>query len=307
MKHLFTLLVVCFTIYSTAQDISKLEKEAKKIVVAIQKEDVNSFKKLIVSKKEFEAYINHKDKQEASQSVIENIDSFYLDYINKNIEKFNSKTDELKKREIVLKEVQYNRISYKVTNKKGLIKADVNIILNTYKGDQSYNIKYVYLNKKWIAEESGTLLYGIDMDFICKCIQLDEPTEDCKEYMVETIEIFRDLTDEKQKELEEMARDCEKNTYESEAVEAERAALDAAADAIKVEEGDAAIEEVLSIDHQNRLKAELEKLIPNYCDCKNHSKENPIEGCEDENFIKLIEGKTEDEEKYLVRLFLNCN
>ena len=50
MKHLFTLLVVCFTIYSTAQDISKLEKEAKKIVVAIQKEDVNSFKKLIVSR-----------------------------------------------------------------------------------------------------------------------------------------------------------------------------------------------------------------------------------------------------------------
>ena len=302
MKKLINTLLFCSALfYTNAQDLSKLEKEAEKLVEYYKNNNETDFKKNIISKKDYlSLYSENK-----------NADSSYNEIVNNLINNYNSIIKSLRDEGIELSTISYNTNTYKVSNKENGTIADVSILVNTYKGDKTFTMKYAYANKKW--QIIGSVWNGLDFDRICDCIsKMDnlEKDSECIVYLESLEPIIKELDDEDRDELMKRVMDCTPKDlyvpdYDSE--DMEQALEEAAEEVIDAAANEAKFEE-LSEDQKEALKKELISIAPNYCDCLNQTEENEIAGCKEagEKLSELMKNKSESEMNYIIKLITDC-
>ena len=295
------LLIAAFS--SNAQDISKLEKHAEKIVEAIQSGNKESYKKLIISEKDYIKLTSH--LSEIRNVVKINTDSLYPILSEKSINSFTKKTEELKESEIVLKEVSHQKTTYNITNENNEVRAEIEITLNTYKGDKTLKIKYIYFNKKWLT--MGELNASpFDIERICDCVskmqELSQESE-CMKYLNSLEPLVKELNEEERDMLMKKVEECMPK-YDVDV-------YDDSAEEVITEDTPLNEELNISFDRAKQIDNEIEKELPNICDCFDPKldPDNPSENCKKlqakyDTFINSY--KDLNEQEYVMNKIMDC-
>ena len=293
MRIATILLLLCAPILSFSQNLNKLEKQVKKVVKSLQSGNEELYKKLIISKKNYTELTNHLIESRGVEEI--NTDSMYSALIDKSISSFNKKVAKYKADSIDLKEISFKDFNYKIIRNNNEVKADAEILVNTIKGEKSIKTKYVYFNKKWVT--MGYIGGLIDKERICECIEkmtiakIQDPK--CMVYLNSLDPIIEALPEAEKEELMNEITACMKDYSED---KTEKTEFDSTSS--------------LTHEQKEKIKYELEKAAPNYCDCiRASSKEvEPTKECKEmqTKFKTFVEQQTPEIKDYIFELFKAC-
>ena len=293
MRYIITITVIMFAFSSKAQNITKLEKQAKKVVKSLQSENEDGYKKLIISQKSYTELTNHFIASRGVENI--NTDSMYSALTKKSINSYLKKVSKLKQDSVILDKISFKDLNYKIIRSDNEVKADVEILVNTNKGEKSIKTKYIYFNKKW-----GTMGYIgsiIDLDRICECVEkmtlskIQDPQ--CMVYLNSLDPIIQALPEAEKEELMNQITACMKDYSEE-----------------KTEKLEVDSNSSLTHEQKEKIKYELEKAAPNYCDCIGASSKNvePTKECKEMQtmFKSFVENQPSEVKDYIFELFKDC-